>query len=171
MSSKGGSPSDSALGGASIMGFSISSLTPGNLGVELSEMSNKASESSDLSDVAEASELVREVAPVQGATIRERILFAARKLGWRYSRTRDVWYEQARRIDAGEMDQLRRTMDARKLQEATNEYRDLRARIARIEAALLASDEDFHRPQIDALQQSLRGLGGVAGAGTDGDDE
>jgi len=44
----------------------------------------------------------------------------------------------------------------RKLQEATNEYRDLRERISRLEAAL-SFDADFYRPHIDALEQSIGG--------------
>lgn len=131
-------------------------------------MFNKSSENSDLSDVAQASALIREVAPVEGATIGERIQRAARKLGWRHSRAREIWYEQARRIDAREMDQLRRTTEARKLQEATHEYRDLRARISRIEAALLVADADFHGPQIDGLRQSMRGPSAMDLPGTDG---
>ena len=119
-------------------------------------MFNKSSERSDLSDVAQASALVREVAPVEGATVGERILIAARKVGWGFNRTRDVWYEQARRIDAREMDQLREARQNRKLQEATNEYRDLRERISRLEAAL-SFDADFYRPHIDALEQSIGG--------------
>lgn len=124
-------------------------------------MFNKALEKSDLNDVTQASALIREIAPIEGATVGERILHVARKLGWRHNRAREIWYEQARRIDAREMDQLREARETRKLQEATNEYRELRAKIARIEAALLASDADFHSPQIDALRQSVGGLGGV----------
>lgn len=134
-------------------------------------MFNKSSENSELCDVAQASALIREVAPIEGATVGERILYVARKLGWRHSRAREIWYEQARRIDAKEMDQLREARKTRKLQEATNEYRELRARIARIEAALLASDENFHRPQIDALQQSIGRFSGVDRPGTDGERE
>ena len=132
-------------------------------------MSKKASEFSDMSDVSQASSLVREVIPASGgATILERINRTSRKLGWPFSRTRDVWYEQARRIDATEMDQLRAATEARRIAEASNEYKDLRARIARIEAALMAQDEAFHRPTIDALEQSLGGPGGMDRTGTDG---
>jgi hypothetical protein len=124
-----------------------------------------------MSDVAFASELIKDVVPAKGgATISARILATARNLGWRYNRARDVWYEQARRIDAREMDQLRAAREARKLREASDEYKELRARIARIEAALIAQDENFYRPHVDALEQSLRGFGGVDRAGTEGRD-
>lgn len=134
-------------------------------------MSEKLSEKSEMSDVALASSLVRDVAPLRGETVRGRIVLAARKLGWSYSRTRDVWYAQARRIDAGEMDDLRKAHEARRLAAATHEYLELRARISRIEAALLATDEAFHRPQIDALQQSVGGLGGMGLPRADGGDK
>lgn len=133
-------------------------------------MFNKALEKSELCDVSQASALIREIAPIEGATVRERILHVARKLGWRHARAREIWYEQARRIDAKEMDQLREARQNRKLQEATNEYRDLRERIARLEAAL-SFDEDFHRPHIDALKQSLGGPSGMGRARNRGSGE
>lgn len=41
-------------------------------------------------------------------TIKSCIARAATKLGWTFSRTQDVWRMEARRIDAFEMDQLRK---------------------------------------------------------------
>jgi hypothetical protein len=41
-------------------------------------------------------------------TIKAMIARAARQLGWNFARTQDIWRHEAARIDAFEMDQLRR---------------------------------------------------------------
>jgi hypothetical protein len=63
----------------------------------------------------EAAELVRAVAEpqVKGELVKVAIARAASVLGWSYSRTEDIWRSEARRIEAHEMDQLRRVMAAR----------------------------------------------------------
>lgn len=53
----------------------------------------------------------------------------------------------------------RRAADRRLLEKTLGADRDLAAAIARTEAALAVSDEDFHRPYVDAL----RAMGGVPG--------
>jgi hypothetical protein len=57
----------------------------------------------------EASVLLKRAADALAgrATIKQRIGTMAHALGWAYSRTRDIWHGEARRIDAHEMDQLR----------------------------------------------------------------
>lgn len=58
----------------------------------------------------EASELVKLVSERRpGDTVKVSIARAANSLGWSYSRTEDIWRTEARRIDAWEMDLLRRT--------------------------------------------------------------
>lgn len=60
--------------------------------------------------IEEAQSLVRRCAePRQaGDQVKGAIFRASRRLGLSFSRTRDIWYGQARRIDAEEMDRLRR---------------------------------------------------------------
>lgn len=126
-----------------------------------------------MSDVAEARLLIRDVVPVSaGATIGERIQKTARALGWSHNRTRDIWHEQARRIDAYEMDQLRRARRDRQLSEARKAHAELTELIAGMEEHLSRIDADFHREAIDALRSS-RGkaaatVGGMDRAGTEG---
>lgn len=113
-----------------------------------------------MSDAVQASELIRDVVPVDaGATVGERILLTARKLGWPYYRTRDVWYEQARRIDAREMDALREAKRQREIKGAAREYHELRDRIARIEMALAMANPTLDRETLNVVQQQVRGLG------------
>ena len=129
-------------------------------------MSDKSSEQSEMSDAALAAQLLRGVVTVDaGATIKERIVKTSRALGWVYSRTRDVWYEQARRIDAHEMDALRAAVRQRELEEAKREYRELDARLARLEAAVALANPTLDREALDLLQQEIRGPGGVDRAG------
>lgn len=111
-------------------------------------MSEKLSEFSEMSSLAEASNLIRRVAeprPV-GDSVKAAISRAARKLGLTFSRAKSIWYGEAHRIEAAEMDALRK--QAGIYETVANNLRN--------------SDEDFHRAQIDALEHFasvLRGLG------------
>lgn len=62
------------------------------------------------SSLDEARALIRQCAePCKaGELVKEAIFRAARRLGMTPSRARDIWYGNARRIDANEMDRLRR---------------------------------------------------------------
>lgn len=115
-----------------------------------------------MSDVAAAAHLLRGIPSAGPETlISERTRDAARKLGWRFSRTRDVWYEQARRIDAREMDQLRlaRLMEAKKAHaQLTTLIMDLEADRARLRALRLGGVADgVGRSSSEAAE----GLGGM----------
>jgi hypothetical protein len=62
------------------------------------------------SPMDEARALVRKCAEPRpaGDLVKAAIYRASRRLGMPFSRTRCIWYREARRIDAAEMDQLRR---------------------------------------------------------------
>jgi len=122
-------------------------------------MSDKLSEALMHAMTAEASRLLRALAPpADGHNVKSRIASAARKLrSWSPARVRDVWYGDGRvRLRADEMQALRTAARAVEERAAANELAELRARIARIEAVLVASDPDFHRPEIDALRDMAR---------------
>jgi len=75
-----------------------------------------------LADAArrEAAELVKLAADRRvGDTVKASISRAAIRLGWSYSRTEDVWRGEARRIDAWEMDLLRRMTRRRQTDKST----------------------------------------------------
>ncbi len=63
-----------------------------------------------MSASVEASVLIKELASPApaGAHVETLIRNVARRLGWSQSRARDVWYRNARRIDAEEIDALRK---------------------------------------------------------------
>jgi hypothetical protein len=71
------------------------------------------SRSSCGSPIDEARNLVHRCAeprPV-GDSVKAAILRASRRLGLSFNRTKDIWYGNARRIDAGEMDRLRQVAE------------------------------------------------------------
>ncbi len=98
----------------------------------------------------EASQLLRRVSPV--GPVKRRIGDAAQRFGWSYTRTFSVWYQRARRIDAEEMDALRR------------EANQLASRYAAVAAAMGIADADFYQSDIDALVNAARALRGMDSA-------
>ena len=106
---------------------------------------------SNLTALVEASALLKIMAaPDKG---KRALLSLSRKLPWSYRHIKAVWYcEERTLVCADEMKQLRRAAKlAQEEQEATNEIAQLRARLARLESLLLATDEEFHRPTIEAI--------------------
>ena len=118
-------------------------------------MSDLSSEMRGMSSVAnEAGLLVRRVAEPRpiGDSIKAAIVRTARRLGFSYTRTRDIWYGNARRIDAAEMDRLREYAGRREAQIAIENMVVLRERLA-------STDARFHSTTIAALDTALRQMG------------
>lgn len=115
--------------------------------------------------LCEASVLVKRAAEprVIGDSVKAAIARAANKLRWRYSRTKDIWYARARRIDAHEMDALRK--------EAAKQA----AKYERIANAMVTTDPEFFGEDIAALVHTARALrrsvGEVRGVGVPGESE
>lgn len=96
------------------------------------------------------------IAPPRHGSVKERIRIASRRLGWPFSRARDVWYADGRvSIRADELKQVEQatglTYAAKTERRIHDDY------IARAEA-LLRQDEDFHRPFVDALVALMRAM-------------
>lgn len=104
--------------------------------------------------VLEFSRLVRRAAEpaTPGEIVTHAINRAARRLGISRRTARAYWYGGRGTVPADLMDKARKIASSPIVHEARNEIDRLNARIARLEALLMA-DEDFHRPQIDALRQ------------------
>lgn len=96
-------------------------------------------------------EALRELAEPwpSGSYVKEAINRASRACGLPYWRTFDIWYGKARRIDVVEMTAIADAVAKKREREAANELQELRTRIAKLEARLSQTDEDFHRPTID----------------------
>jgi hypothetical protein len=99
-----------------------------------------------------------------GESIKALIGKAARRVGFDYWRTHDLWYGRARRIDAVELEAVRARVRRQEEAEANAEIAELRARLARLESALELADADFHGP----TREALRGQMGVLGRVVDG---
>jgi hypothetical protein len=117
-------------------------------------LSEKASEPSKMSAVLEAQTLVRSIAEPRavGDSVKVSISKAARRLGFSFSRAKDIWYGDARRIDAAEIDKLRELAGQRRLLLARQSVLELRH-------ALAGSDEGSYREVVASLDYALRHLG------------
>lgn len=124
-------------------------------------MSEKRSEFSEMSDVCLAADLIRQIEPRDHRSIKEWIGATARRLGWSYGRAKSVWYGEARRIDAAEMDALRKASEARQLRKLADEHRNVKERIARLQAALAVIREEIPGAKISIPEQQASGLGGM----------
>src|SRR5579859_5131370 len=136
----------------------------------LSVRCDRSSESGDcrVSVEAEASSLLRQLAgePVHGAgNVKAAIRGAAMRAGFTFSRTRKLWYREARSILAIEMDQLRERAQAAnhaRDNALRTEAGDIIARLARLEADLAALSGELARAQVVDTSGSARD--GGAGA-------
>ena len=114
--------------------------------------------------VREASDLIRLVAGPREGSVKASIARAARRLGLKPSRAKTLWYGEAKRIDAGEMDALRR-------QAAEVERRRAIAAVAALRAQVRVSGADDAGAALVHLDRALVALGGgdpPAGAGLSG---
>lgn len=81
-----------------------------------------------------------------GEYVKRAIERAAAAAGLHYWRAFDIWYGKARRIDAHEAEQINEALRIKREKAAANEYHDLKARLAKLEAALLVQgNPNVHR--------------------------
>lgn len=95
----------------------------------------------------EASILLRKVA-VPGSNVKATISETAKHFGWKFNRTRDLYYARARRIDAAEMDALRAAAAVRKAEFET------------LASAMQSVDPTKNSADIALLLRAARSLGG-----------
>ena len=123
-------------------------------------MTEYPSERSEMSAITEASGLVQTLAeprPVSDS-VKAAIGRAARRLGWAYSRTKDIWYRDARiTIKADEIDQLRAAAARHELDIAV-------AHVVALRQSLAATDPALHRQVIASLDSALLSLGAPLGS-------
>ena len=113
--------------------------------------------SSYASSIDEAQTLVRRCAEPRpaGDQVKAAVRRASQRLGIPFSRVRDIWYGDARRINADEMDQLRREAEKAELAQAVAAIEFLKSKlkskavapsshqaITNLHAALLAFQRD-----------------------------
>lgn len=121
-------------------------------------MSKNPSEFSEMSELVFASQILKEhIAPRNvGDQIKTRIWYAARKLGWSYSRTSDVWYADERiSIKPRE---LRQIEEYTGIYYARTELQKVDDLIKVAESFLVDEDENFIRAFFAALRTFKRSL-------------
>jgi hypothetical protein len=117
--------------------------------------------SSHASAIDEAQTLVRRCAEPRpaGDQVKAAVRRASQRLNIPFSRVRDIWYGDARRIDAEEMDRLRQVAENAELAQAVAGIEVLRSRA--LESNLPASRQVFV-----SLTAALSALGLHAGEST-----
>lgn len=90
-----------------------------------------------MSSACEAHHLIGQIAGAQalGSPIKTALSIVARRAGLSERRIRGIWHKEARAIRAEELDALRRAAEAQKKAEFDADISELRARLARLEAA------------------------------------
>ena len=122
--------------------------------VALVDVADDLRKSSYTSSIAEAQALIRRCAEPRpaGDQVKAAIRRASRRLDLPFSRTRDIWYGEARRIDAREMDRLRQ---AASQIESINTI----AGMERLRDQMLASSSETARQIVAGLNATLCALG------------
>ena len=80
------------------------------------------------------------------------IFRASRRLGFPFSRTRDIWYGGARRIDAKGMDRLRKEADCIEIAHAA-------ARLEVLRSIMQACESPVSRQVVAGINAALHALG------------
>lgn len=89
--------------------------------------------------------------------IKSAIAVAAKLSGLTYTRTFDLWYRKAKRVEPFEFDQIVAALERKQRLDARQEFAELRSRMARLESFLTQTDPDFHRETIDRVRAARRG--------------
>jgi hypothetical protein len=123
----------------------------------MSEKSEIRAELTEMSSVEFVSYALRErVAPPSLGSVKARLRYASRALGWTASRTKDAWYADPRiSISA---DELRAVENKTGLHYGREELRTNDDLIARAEALMAGHEADFY----SAFLAALRSVAGAA---------
>ena len=120
-------------------------------------MSEKQLGKSEMSSVDFAAvALKNHVAPKGSAeNVKDRIRLAARRLGWSFTRTKDVWYADPRVSISAE--ELRVIEEKAGITYGRTEVREIDDLIAKADSLLAGPQADFYRPMVDAFR-AMAGL-------------
>lgn len=130
-----------------------SALARGHLSSEFSD------KSSDISDAMRLVRIAAEPRPI-GDSVKAAVNRAASHLRWSPTRTRDIWYGTARRVEVREMDRLRDLERQKLAADFIAERRRNLEQLAVLRTRLQMRDPQFHAPDICALDWLLREAGG-----------
>ena len=121
----------------------------------MSEKSEKRSEFSEMHSVEFVQYALRErVAPPSIGSVKARLRYASRALGWSVSRTKDAWYADPRISISAEG--LRTVEDKTGLHYGREELRTVEDLISRADALLEGQDSDFYGAFVAAFRAAVR---------------
>lgn len=126
---------------------------------------NVSNKDKAMNDVVYAQGLFKEAFPERRyGSVKEMLNAAYRAISpkvrkeFTHRRARSIWEGAARRIDSEEVDALRLVI----VEEHRREQRELRARLASLDARLATTDPEFFGPTLEAYRAQASGLGGVS---------
>lgn len=108
----------------------ITMTTPASVKLLASQRSDKSSKGSEIDEARNLVKRCAEPTPA-GDSVKAAISRAAYRLGFSYSRTRNLWYGEARRIDAREMDALRAGAAVSEIDQGISNLKTLRERLSK----------------------------------------
>lgn len=118
-------------------------------------MSEKQLEKSEMSSVEFAQYALRNhVAPPTIGSVKARLRYATRRLGWSPNRVKDAWYADPR-ISLG-ADEIKQIEEHTGLRYGREELATVDALIARADQLLDGPDADLYRPLIAAFRAMAR---------------
>lgn len=120
-----------------------------------------------MSSACEAHQLIAQIAGAQalGSPIKTALGIVARRTGLTERRVRGIWHREARAIRAEELDALRRAAEAQKKADFDADISELRARLARLEAAAPVAPADALRGAREGEGEEVARPGRVVAAG------
>lgn len=104
-----------------------------------------------------AAVFLRELAgTIEAGQTKRAIERASNRAGFSYTRTSDLWYRKARRVEEFEQEAIAVAVVKKRKDDARREFQELKTRMARLESLLARSDPDFHRDTIKQVRDQLR---------------
>ena len=121
------------------------------------------SEGGKLSSLAEMQSLVHQAADftAPSGNWKDRVQAAARALGFGWSRTKDFYYQDARRIDAEEMDHARQVVEKLKADQRRRDTARHLAWLRSIHAGATEAGSDMDRADLAAVERVLARIGAL----------
>lgn len=103
-----------------------------------------------------------------GEFVKDVLARVAPLAGLTHSRAFEIWYARARRIEVHEIANIAAAIAKKNKRAVWNEIHDLKIRMAKLEAVVGGSSEDFGRPASASDRPLLRVAGGADRSGSRG---
>ena len=81
--------------------------------------------------------------------------------GLKYSRAYEIWYDRAKRVEPHEVEAIAAALAKKDKGAVWREITELKSRVARLEALVAGSDQEFGQPTVPMGRAHLRMAGGA----------